>query len=317
MIVKERISWLRLLFSFQGSTLTHTWWRVVIVTLQAVIVTVLEMRIGWPPWSLTVIPFTLMGLALSIFLGFRNNASYDRYWEARKLWGALINTTRSFARQVMTMIDVPDGTPTDDATRRDMQAARDAMIRRTIVYVDSLRDHLRRDPILTEPGDTLTPAELEQIRTRKNIPIGLLHDLGERVQSAWKAGWIHDYQLPVLQERLTELTSIQGGCERIKNTPIPFAYTVYIHRIVALYCLALPWGIADSVGALTPLVVMMISHAFLGLDDLGDELEDPFGHDANDLPLSALARTIEIDLLQHLGETDLPEPVRPVRNRLK
>lgn len=316
MIVKERINWLKLLFTFRGSTLTHTWWRVLIVTLHAVAVTTMELRIGWPPWSLTVIPFTLMGLALSIFLGFRNNAAYDRYWEARKLWGSLINTSRNFARQVMTMIDVPTDTAADDATRREIQELRESLIHRTILYVAVLRDHLRRDPLLTDPGDTLTPAELAQIRTWKNVPTGLLNDLGGRLQSAWRAGWIHDYQLPILQERVTELTNIQGGCERIKNTPIPFAYTVYIHRIVAFYCLALPWGITDTVGALTPLVVLMVSQAFLGLDDLGDELEDPFGQDANDLPLSALARTIEIDLLQHLGETDIPEPVKPVRNRL-
>ncbi len=111
---------------------------------------------------------------------------------------------------------------------------------------------------------------------------------------------------------MTEITGIQGACERIKSTPIPASYTVLIHRIVALYCLGLPFGIVTSVGALTPVVVAIVAYAFYGLDAVGSEIENPFGHDPNDLPLTALSRMIEVNLRQGLGEDELPPLLEPV-----
>ena len=111
---------------------------------------------------------------------------------------------------------------------------------------------------------------------------------------------------------MTTLTDLQGACERIKGTPIPFSYTTLIHRIVAFYCYGLPFGLVSSVGAFTPVVVVVVSYAFFGLDTVGDEIEQPFGTDANDLPLAAISRTIEVNLRQRLGETDLPPLLRPV-----
>jgi ion channel-forming bestrophin family protein len=121
---------------------------------------------------------------------------------------------------------------------------------------------------------------------------------------------------PVLEASLTQLTDIQGGCERIKSTPIPFSYTALIHRIVALYCFGLPFGLTDTIKALTPIVVAIISYAFFGLDAVGDELEEPFGTDMNDLPLTALSTAIEINIRRRIGDTDLPAQPVPVNNVL-
>lgn len=122
--------------------------------------------------------------------------------------------------------------------------------------------------------------------------------------------------LPVLEGSLTEITGVQGGCERIKATPIPASYTVLIHRIVATYAFALPLGIVDTVHLWTPVVVLLIAYAFYGLDAIGDEIEDPFGRDPNDLPLSTLSRMIEVNLRQRLRESDVPELLRPQRGIL-
>jgi putative membrane protein len=116
----------------------------------------------------------------------------------------------------------------------------------------------------------------------------------------------------VLERRLSNTTDIQGGCERIKGTPIPFAYSVLIHRIVALYCLLLPFGLVQTVGWLTPVVVALIAYAFFGLDEIGDEIEDPFSTQPQDLPLTALCRTIEVNLLQAIGEQEVPPFMEPV-----
>jgi ion channel-forming bestrophin family protein len=118
--------------------------------------------------------------------------------------------------------------------------------------------------------------------------------------------------MPVFEKSLTEMTTIQGGCERIDNTPVPFAYTTLIHRIVGFYALLLPFGIVNDVQWMTPLVVFMICHAFFGLDEIGDEIEEPFGIEPQDLPLAAISRTIEINLLQYLDEPDVPPMLEPV-----
>jgi putative membrane protein len=118
--------------------------------------------------------------------------------------------------------------------------------------------------------------------------------------------------LPTLEASLTGLTDLQGACERIKSTPIPFSYTTLIHRIVAVYCYGLPFGVVSDTGWFTPLVVLVVSYAFFGLDTVGDEIEQPFGTDANDLPLTAISRMIEVNLRQRIGDTDIPPLLRPV-----
>jgi len=113
------------------------------------------------------------------------------------------------------------------------------------------------------------------------------------------------------------MTNIQGGCERIKSTPIPFSYTALIHKIVALYCYGLPFGIVNETEWFTPVVVTIIAYAFFGLDAVGDEIEDPFGKDPNDLPLTTLSTMIEVNVRQRIGDTDLPALLKPVDNVLE
>ncbi|MGE0379112.1 MAG: bestrophin family protein [Planctomycetaceae bacterium] len=311
MLVKKRVGWLRVLFTFHGSSLPFTWRRILGITMFSVFVTWLELYYQLDQrYSLTDRPFTLIGLALGIFLGFRNNAAYDRYWEGRKLWGQLVNTSRSFTRQVLTLVGPQDQTPLE------LRPFQEGLVRQTIAYVYALRHHLRdTDPFADL--ERFVPAEdVQRLRRHKNIPVALLQEMGLQVRTAWDRGWMTAYHLPALDKSLTTLTDIQGGCERIKNTPIPYAYTVLIHRLVAFYCFFLPFGIVHTVGPLTPIVVLLIAHAFFGLDEIGDEIEDPFDTDPQSLPLNALCRTIEIILLQAIDAIEVPEMLLPVRGIL-
>ncbi|MCA9078413.1 MAG: hypothetical protein KDA93_25525 [Planctomycetaceae bacterium] len=311
MIVKQNVPWLKMLFSVSGSSLRFTWRRIIFMTIFSVIVTWVELRYDLEHFSLTAEPFTMIGLALGIFLGFRNNAAYDRFWEGRKLWGRLVNTSRSFTRQVLTLIGPQAGTLPDGL--REFQ---EDLVYRMIAYVYALKHHLRKTSPFEELRQYLSAEEVAKLEQHQNVPIALLQDMGEHVRQAWDQGWITEYHLPIIEESLTTLTDIQGGCERIKNTPIPYAYTVLIHRLVAFYCFFLPFGIVKTVGPLTPVVVLLISHAFIGLDDIGDEIEDPFDTDPQALPLAALCRTIEINLLQAIDVEDLPEMLEPERSIL-
>lgn len=308
MIVKRKLPWVKMLFSVRGSSLRFTWPRILAITLFSVFVTWFEIHFELDDrYSLTDRPFSLVGLALGIFLGFRNNAAYDRYWEGRKLWGSLVNTSRSFARQTLTLIG-----PADQIPPPELRVFQDGLVRRTIAYVHALRHHLRDSDPYDDLSRFLPPDELDRLRWHQNVPIAILHDLGERARGAWDRGWISELHLPVLEQSLTSFTDIQGGCERIKNTPIPWAYTVLIHRLVAFYCIFLPFGIVKTVGPMTPVVVLLIAHAFFGLDEIGDEIEDPFDTDPQALPLTALCNTIEINLLQAIDADHIPERVRPV-----
>ena len=309
-IKREHPSWIHVVLHLKGSVINKIWKRIGVVFLISLIVTGMYLgRFGDPGvkivkmLEITTTPFSLVGLAVSIYLGFRNNASYDRFWEGRKLWGRMVNVARTITRQILTMVDD--------------ESAHQPLVYRVAAYVHAFRMHLRKEHNYDEElSPFLDPAEVEQLERESNPPIALLQNLGDRFRKLWKDGAIHAFHLPVLESSLTECASVQGGCERINATPIPFAYTVLMHRIVGMYCLGLPFGLVNSIGTLTPIVVVMIAYAFFALDAIGDELEAPFDYDLNDLPLSQLSRMIEINLRERLGETDLPEPMVPINEVL-
>ncbi len=303
MVVDTPSKWWRMLFVFRGTTVRKTWFRLLLTGLFAWGITHFWDQIGLSGLRLTTTPFSLIGVALSIYLGFRNNASYDRYWEARKLWGRLVNASRTWARQVSLFVDGDD----DEGLRREL-------VERQIAYTHSLRLHLRAEADDGNLAQLLGP-EADEVATFANRPARIAHETGRILRRAWRAGRISEYHLPALEGTLTELLALQGGCERIKATPVPWSYVVLTHRIVAIYCFTLPFGLVPTVGAATPFVVALIAFAFYGLDAIGEEIEEPFGHDANDLPLSALCNTIEIDLRQALGD-EPPAKLSPARGLL-
>ncbi len=309
MIVKEKVAWPRLLFYFRGTSLERTWPRVMIVTVVSVIVTYVELYYNIENYTLTTTPFTLIGIALGIFLGFRNNAAYDRFWEGRKLWGALVNTARTLARQAYSLID----TKHDD---RALQDFREIFVRRVIAFVHAVRCHLRHEDPAADIQKFLPPEDCSAVLASTHRPLTILQQLGRDLANARNQGWLHELNLPFIDAQLVELSNILGACERINNTPIPFTYSILIHRIVAVYCFFLPFGLVEISGVLTPIVVLFISYAFFELDAIGDEIENPFGKDPNDLPLSTISRTIEINLLELINSPERPEPLKPKDNIL-
>ncbi len=311
MIVVHKRSWLKMVFALQGSSLNTTWPRILTVTVSAVIVTWLFDRGELGGWTITTTPLSLIGLAMAIFLGFRNNESYNRFWEGRTLWGRMVNVSRSFTRQTLLLVNAKS----NDEQAQVVQTQH-KMIRATIAYVHAVRHHLRD----SDPSDELTQylgeAGTAAAKQHRNVPVAILQQIGEMARDLWQQGHVHDLHVPVLEESLTEMTGVQGGCERIKSTPIPYTYNVLIHRIVAIYCFAMPFGLVETVGVLTPVVVCLVSYAFFGLDAIGDDVEQPFEVDDNDLPLHAITRNIEINLLQLMGERDVPDPIQPVNGVL-
>jgi ion channel-forming bestrophin family protein len=252
--------------------------------------------------SLTTTPFLLTALPVGIILGFRNSSSYDRFWEGRKHWGSLVNSTRSFTRQIESLI------------RGGEEAApfKKEMAYRIIAAVHALRLCLRNEKDYADLRPFLSAEEVSALAHETSPASVIVHRLGRDLGTAFDRGWIDAMHLPVMEQSLVAITDVIGACERIKNTPTPISYVLFIHRAVAFYCFLLPFGVLDTVKALTPVVVFFVSYALFSLDAIGDELDDPFRRTRNGLPLSTLARAIEIFIRRRLGETDVPKPLEPV-----
>lgn len=303
-VLDRKLSWIHLVFQVRGTVLGHIWGRLLVTLLVAVAVTLVHHHRELK-YTLTITPYTLIGLALSIILGFRNQTCYQRFWEGRQLWGRLVNTSRSVTRQTLTLLDARD--PREEGEVRALQ--RD-IVHGVCAYAHLLRMHLRGLKDITPLTRLISPEDVRRLARAPNAPHALLLWLGERLATARRRGWVDPVHVPVLEGSLTDLTDVQGGCERIKNTPIPFVYTLLIHRIAGLYCLTLPLGIVTATGPFTPVVSLFVAYAFYGLDAIGDEIEDPFGLDVHDLPLDQLSTMIEINLRDALGEANLPAPVK-------
>lgn len=304
----EKARWLTLLFQIRGTVLPLIWKRLFVTVGLTVFVSMLNLHLSWFSLTLSALPFTLVGLALSIFLGFRNNASYERFWEGRKLWGQLTNSSRSLTRQMLRYIasDLPE----QQAEIRYLQRR---MVKLQIAFAHALRMHLHLPEI-----EVLKPwvdDELySKLQASRNLPLAIKDALSDEVALAWRKGWLDPLHVPMLEQRLHEFSDIQGGCERIRATPIPFAYINLMHQLVAIYCLALPFAVGEHL--ISPFVVAVVAYAFLGLDAIGDSIQNPFAEDPNDIPVRAICRNIEMSLLQQIGDSPLPEPLQPIKGVL-
>lgn len=305
MIVRDRPSGFRLFFVLRGSILPQIRGPLLANTLVATIVVVTHGALFHLKITLTTIPFSLIGLALAIFLGFRNSAAYDRYWEARKLWGELVHRSRSLARQCQSLIDMP----TPMLASNGLSDVRVRMVYRTIAFVHALRHMLRDSTDYHELTPLLSEHETRRLTQTSNPPDWLMQCMGQDLQQCLQEGRLDGCRAAALDATLSAMASAAAGCERIKNTPIPFSYALLLHRTAYLYCFLLPFGLVDSIGFMTPFVVGIVAYTFFGLDALGDEIEEPFGLDPNDLPLESISRAIEINLREALADEHVPEEI--------
>lgn len=294
MIVRPRPNWLRMLFVVRGSVLPVILPQLLGTTAFAILVTVLHGRLFAWKIPLNFVPFSLIGLTLAIFLGFRNSTSYARYWEARTLWGALLNETRTLVRQALTL---PDST-----------AEAGTLGARLIAFVHALRHQLRGTDASADLRRLLPKEECERLQAARFKPAMLLLMAGEWMRERLGSGQLSPALAQAMEAPLGRLTEALGGCERIAGTPIPFTYSVIIHRTIYLYCVLLPFGLVDSIGPMTPVIVAFIAYTFFALEALGEEIEDPFGTSPNDLALDAMSATIEATLREMMGQAPAPAP---------
>lgn len=308
MIVRDRPSGIQLFFLVRGSILPRIRTTLLVNTLSAILVTLAHGNLFDVKITLTTIPFTLMGLPLAIFLGFRNSAAYDRYWEGRKLWGELVLRCRSLTRQCQGFIQ-PAALSGQEA---EVAAARQRILYRAIAFAHALRLQLRDCRDFGELQPWVHEAEWPGLQKASSKPDALMLEMGRELGQCQQRGWIDPCLTANIDNTLSAMTAAAASCERIKGTPVPFSYTLLLHRTAYLYCFLLPFGLVDTIGFMTPFVVAIVAYTFFGLDALGDEIEEPFGLEANDLPLDTLCRAIEVNLLESLGQTSVRPKLEPI-----
>ena len=228
---------------------------------------------------------SLLSLVLSMLLVFRTNTAYDRWWEGRKLWGSLINNSRNLALKISPMVEDKD----------------DRLFFKTTIptYAIALRDHLRSEQ---------TRLELFDVDTNQPVPVDLTKHLPNQVAEAlflkvnelYKSGDISGEQLLFLNPELTSFTDICGGCERIRNTPIPYSYSLFLKKFIFFYIMTLPIGYVFSLGYYVIPIVSFIFYVLASMELIAEEIEEPFGHDTNDLPLSRMCEKIQIHVSEIL-----------------
>lgn len=267
---------------------------------------------GHLQWAaLEEIPLSLFGSAIGVILAFRNSTSYARWWEARTLWGSIVNNCRSWARLVTTVVRSGD-----KALSGEIEQMRRKMVYYQIAWVHALRQHLRRLDPLSELSGLLSAEEIDALRDQKNVPVAIQQWQSILLRDALDRGWVDLAQWHAMNQSLDDLVDAQGGAERIKNTPMPRQYD-YLPQVCAhMFCFLLPLAMVSSLGWFTPLGSTLVGFIFLALDKIGRDLEDPFDNTVHDIPLTSISRTVEINLRQMLGETELPQPVVPVNDVL-
>ena len=253
----------------------------------------------------------LLVTTLSIALVFRVNEAYARWWEARALWGEIVNESRSWARQVLSW-GITDGEAEPGPERRQL-------VLRQIAYVNALRLRLRGQQDLAALSDFLPSSELEELATHPNPPARLLMRQAREIAQLRSEGLLDAAGQHRLDTTLSALTSSQGGCERIKHTAFPDRvrfFTRYSAWLMAGIVPLLALDRENTLASLDHVFVPILMLAFLLTERLGAELKNPFENLPNDTPMTALCRTIEIDLRAALGETELPAPLLPEKGVL-
>ena len=295
MIVRPHQSWFRLLFVWRGSVLKSIIPQLAFMTVVSCVAVVTHGRVFGEKIPLNTTLLTLFGLTLAIFLGFRNTTSYQRFDEARHLWGQLLIAGRALASQALCYLP-----------REEAQAVADEIV--AMVY--ALKHELRQTDPRADLERLLGAERARELMGRTERAPALLHQLRQRLAAHNAAGRISDTRFWTLDAQLADLGRAVGGCERIASTPIPFAYGVLLHRTVYTYCVLLPFGLVDAAEVFTPLLCVFLSYTLIALEAIANEVSEPFGLAPTALALDAISRNIERSVFELCGR-DLPPALAP------
>jgi ion channel-forming bestrophin family protein len=287
MVIYNPKDWLKLIFQFHKSDT----FRILIPAMIAIgfytfIIIYIEIEIWELKYKSTTLVHSLLGFVISLLLVFRTNTAYDRWWEGRKLWGSLVNNSRNLAIKLKVFIG-------DDAEEKKLAYTHLSN------YAFALKEHLRDG---VKPNEMVEHPliNLEEILKSDHVPNKIASSFFSQINSLYKKGIISGDQLIILNEEYRSFTDITGACERIKKTPIPYSYSLFIKKFIFIYVMTMPFGFVTDFGYWTIPIVIFAFYVFVSLEIIAEEIEDPFGKDANDLPTDDITLRIQSNIKEIL-----------------
>ncbi|MBF2065028.1 MAG: hypothetical protein IGS39_11495 [Calothrix sp. C42_A2020_038] len=281
-MTRERGYWLRTALQIKGSVIKAIYRRVIGCGIFAVFISILyhyKFPVSQPILS-SLIPSIVLGLLLV----FRTNTAYERFWEGRKCWGSIVNNVRNIARQIWVSVNEIEH---EDKKRKI------AALYLLVAFAVATKLHLREEPVNQELEELMSNTRYQKLTMINNPPLEVAFWLGDYLQHQYNRNCINSYQLSAMQELVNSLVDNLGACERILRTPMPLAYAIHLKQLLLIYCLSLPFQMVASLGWWTGFVSALISFTLFGIEAIGLEIENPFGYDANDLPLDTICNTMK------------------------
>ncbi len=282
---EQQKQWFQELGRWQGSVIPAILPKVFLFMLMSLVVTGLYVRglnLALPVKS-GLIPSIVLGLLLV----FRTNTAYDRFWEGRKLWGSLINNIRNLSRLIW--VAVQEVRPQDRLEKQQT-------LRLLEAFAIAMKLHLRGEKVNPELARLMPTNFYETLQQINHPPLEIAFWISDYLQRQLNQQRLNPYQLNAMFQLLDDMVDILGACERILKTPIPAAYAIHLKQLVFLYCLTLPFELVDQLVWFTSPLVGLVSFAIFGIEAIWAEIENPFGYDANDLPLEQICQTIQRNL---------------------
>jgi putative membrane protein len=278
------------------------WIGVLVVTAYATLVFYLFSYQQWHFLSFPISIITILGTALSLLLGFRTNSAYDRWWEARKSWGEIVNDSRTLVRQSISFIS---------AEKSEKDAYIDHIAHLQIAWCYALTNSLRREPVLVYADLHLNAQEHEYVASQDNMPNAILNLIQFKISELHEQGKMQTLLYQNIDQTLQRLCDAMGKCERIKNTVFPTQYSFFVILVIFIFTLVLPMGLVESIGRIAIPITFIISFLFFYVEWIAYILQNPFENGPNDIPMTSLSRTIEINLLQLIAADKIPEKILP------
>ena len=281
-MTSKTMHWFKTAFQIKGSVLVAIYPQVIFCGIFGVFISVLyyfKLPVSQPILA-SVIPSIVLGLLLV----FRTNTAYERFWEGRKCWGSMVNNVRNLARQIWVSVD--EISPED---KKDKISA----LYLLIAFAVTTKLHLRGETVNSELEGLISSSRLIKLQTMNHPPLEVAFWIGDYLQQQYNHNCLNSYQLTAIQELLNNLVDNLGACERILKTPMPLAYAIHLKQLLLLYCILLPFQLVESLGWFTGVITSLISFTLFGIEAIGLEIENPFGYDANDLPLDKICHTMK------------------------
>jgi ion channel-forming bestrophin family protein len=281
----KKRNWFRVALRLQGSVIPTILPRVIFCGVFGVFISILHQfgfSVSWPSLS-GIIPSIVLGLLLV----FRTNTAYERFWEGRKAWGILVNTVRNLSRHIWGAIA---------ENEREDRKAKVETLRLLVAFAVAMKLHLRSEPLNSEIEALMSPGRYQVLQRMNHPPLEIAFWIGDYLQLEHDIDRLNTYQLSDMLKLLDTMVDVLGTCERILKTPIPLGYSIHLKQVLLIYCLSLPFQMVNDLSLWTGLVVGLISFAVFGIEEIGLEIENPFGYDSNDLPLDAICATMKLNI---------------------